>query len=88
MATIENPKHLKQMGICFKVSKNEKKNIKWHRMSCKKPNSVLFWVFFLGGGLKTGPLLILLLRRMLEETVFGCEALEMICGHQISPPTE
>lgn len=50
MATIENPKHLKQMGICFKVSKNEKKNIKWHRMSCKKPNSVLFWVIFLGGG--------------------------------------
>lgn len=50
MATIENPKHLKQMGICFKVSKNEKKNIKWHRMSCKKPNSVLFWGFFSGGG--------------------------------------
>lgn len=50
MATIENPKHLKQMGICFKVSKTKKKNIKWHRMSCKKPNSVLFWVFFWGGG--------------------------------------
>lgn len=30
MATIENPKHLKQMGICFKVSKNEKKK---HKMA-------------------------------------------------------